>query len=280
MNNEKKSNKWTVGRLIPITVWSLLAIATLVGCIVFYYYNNYFSGPITSNHEKWGQFGDFIGGVLNPLIAFCALIALIIAVILQRSELRDAKDQFANQATDNVFFQMLKLHNDIVDSLYAEGKPNGKSTVYRGRETFVFFHDELIAYFPYTKRDDDKTKNEYFTKLYMKLYNEFQSQLGHYFRYLYNIFKFLNSDNVNSENKIFFSKLVRSQLSNYELSILFYNCLSEHGNKKFKPLVEKFALFKNLPPDLLLDKSHYRLYAKEAWGENFEKVKTECESAF
>ena len=268
-------------KTLRLIVFLLLGFAALMSFIAVYYYNKYFSGPIVSNHEKWGQFGDFIGGVLNPTIAFCALIALVIAVMLQRSELNDAKDQFSKQATDNVFFQMLKLHNDIVDSIYTENKfvpqPNKKDPACRGREAFVYFHKELVEYSKHTHKERAQTDDEYFDVLFMKLYNDFQSHLGHYFRYLYNIFKFIKSEKVTDDNKVFFSKLVRSQLSNYELSILFYNCLSELGNKKFKPLVEEFALFKNLPPDLMLDKSHYNLYDSKAWGENYEKVKAECE---
>ena len=49
--------------------------------------------------------------------------------------------------------------------------------------------------------------------------------------------------------------------------MLFYNCLSESG-EKLKPLAENFALFDNLPISLLIDKSHIELYPAKAWGTN------------
>jgi|AntRauTorckE6833_2_1112554.scaffolds.fasta_scaffold11005_4 hypothetical protein len=42
--------------------------------------------------------------------------------------------------------------------------------------------------------------------------------------------------------------------TSYELTLLFYNCLSDLGFEKFKPLVEKYALLKNISYSLLIDK--------------------------
>jgi len=36
------------------------------------------------------------------------------------------------------------------------------------------------------------------------------------------------------------------RLSIHELNVLLYNCLSRHGNKKFKPYVEQFGLLQNM----------------------------------
>ena len=41
--------------------------------------------------------------------------------------------------------------------------------------------------------------------------------------------------------------MIRAQLSDYELLWIFYNCLSENGLEKFKPLIEEYSLLKNLP---------------------------------
>lgn len=55
-------------------------------------------------------------------------------------------------------------------------------------------------------------------------------------------------------------------MSDYELVILFYNCLAQKDNgieeNKFKPLIEKYAIFNNLREDLLAKEEHYDLYDK------------------
>lgn len=43
------------------------------------------------SHETWGQFGDYVGGILNPLIAAGALFWLIQSVGIQRTELRESR---------------------------------------------------------------------------------------------------------------------------------------------------------------------------------------------
>lgn len=46
----------------------------------------------------WGQLGDFIGGILNPLIAFLAFFWLTKSVLLQRQELQDTKEALKESA--------------------------------------------------------------------------------------------------------------------------------------------------------------------------------------
>lgn len=48
--------------------------------------------------EHWGQFGDFIGGVLNPCISFIALLWLISSVRIQKRELAETKDALEKSA--------------------------------------------------------------------------------------------------------------------------------------------------------------------------------------
>ena len=44
-------------------------------------------GRRADDPEVWGQFGDYVGGLLNPLIAFLAFYWLTRSVLLQRQEL-------------------------------------------------------------------------------------------------------------------------------------------------------------------------------------------------
>ena len=44
---------------------------------------------------------------------------------------------------------------------------------------------------------------------------------------------------------------------------LFYNCLSSNGREKFKPLIEKYAIFNNLRVELLATDSDKELYASK-----------------
>lgn len=50
------------------------------------------------------------------------------------------------------------------------------------------------------------------------------------------------------------------------MALLFYTCLSERGEKKFEPLIERYAMLKMLPRDELLDPRHIELYDVGAFG--------------
>lgn len=47
---------------------------------------------------KPGEFGDFFGGVLNPLLTFLTFMGLLITIVLQHTELRESREEFARSA--------------------------------------------------------------------------------------------------------------------------------------------------------------------------------------
>ena len=82
-------------------------------------------------------------------------------------------------------------------------------------------------------------------------------RLVHTFGNLYNVVKFVDRSDFprDYKTKKFYTNLIRAQLSRDELGLLFYNCLSDRG-AKFKKLVEKYALLKYLPFEVLMNKKH------------------------
>lgn len=90
--------------------------------------------------------------------------------------------------------------------------------------------------------------------------------LDHYFRHLYRAFKYINdSDIIDDKNKYKYSCMVRANLSQYELIMLFYNCLSSNGKERFKPLIETYAIFNNIRVELLAKQEHKDLYEEKAY---------------
>ncbi|MCM3563354.1 hypothetical protein M3149_06860 [Hydrogenophaga intermedia] len=54
--------------------------------------------------DKWGQLGDYFGGLLNPVVASAALYLLALSIRMQRKELaatRQALDEQARHANDS-----------------------------------------------------------------------------------------------------------------------------------------------------------------------------------
>lgn len=245
-----------------------------------------------------GAFGDMFGAV-NSLFTGLAFAGVIITILLQRhelelqrKELKSTREEFKIQNRtlkvqrfENTFFQMLSLHHQIVDSMddiekkklsrRQIGDPiEYKDIPIKGRDVFKIRYKDLST----NLRVDtlDLIENNY-----ISYYEEYvNTNLGHYFRNLYRIIKIIDKNELftkdlyENDDKIFLEKykytsIIRAQLSDFEVLWLFYNCLSTNGNQKFKPLVEKFTIFKNLPQDKLVKKDHIQFYNESAF--NIEK---------
>jgi uncharacterized membrane protein len=86
-----------IGRIIGRINWfivlgSILALVTVlvIAAPIYYYRKDFHELPRSSNPADWGTFGDFFGGILNPLISLLTLIVtIIIAVRISKIEKRN-----------------------------------------------------------------------------------------------------------------------------------------------------------------------------------------------
>ncbi|WP_412495458.1 putative phage abortive infection protein [Vibrio cyclitrophicus] len=78
--------------------------------------------------------------------------------------------------------------------------------------------------------------------IYNDFYHEHGHRLGHYFRNLYYTLEVADSSNSHEV----YAKILRAQLSRYELNLLFYNSFSEYGSAKFNRLLVKYSLLNGL----------------------------------
>ncbi len=230
-----------------------------------------------------GTIGDMFG-VVNALFSGLAFIGIIYTILLQsrelqmqrrelmltRTEIEGQKLQLMAQnetlrkeSFEHTFFALLRLQIDILGSMdlrAADGQP------VRGRDCFrVFCKRFRTCHAEYVDRHPEVPEAERINAAYMRFFDESQAELEHYFRSLYNTVKFVKISDV--KEKRFYTNLIRSQLSSYEVVLLFYSCLSDFGRSKFKPLLEEFALLEALPRALLINSTeHLLLYEAGAFG--------------
>ena len=238
--------------------------------------------------ESRGTFGDMFGTV-NALFSGLAFAGLIVTLIMQfeelglqrkelaqtNAELAAQREEFAAQTKtmmiqrfENTFFNMLSLQQDIVNGLYYLPKDGADMTPEsEGRYVFDVFYNTIISRFGYGSESDiygikgliyeEDTTDAY---LHVKEISIFDN----YFRHLYRIFKYIEESPLIDETKRYdYACIVRAQLSDYELLMLFYNALnvSDNGELKFKKLIEKYAVFNNIRKDMLARKhKDYKLY--------------------
>jgi len=88
MEIENDLKKTKIG-IYVISLVAFLALAITVGSY-FLIYSEY---QISTNPEKWGVFGDYIGGLMNPVIGLLALVALLWTIHQNQKELFYAREE-------------------------------------------------------------------------------------------------------------------------------------------------------------------------------------------
>jgi Putative phage abortive infection protein len=129
---------------IPAFVF-LLALA-LVGVYAkwFPWANHFFHNALNFREAPaWGQIGDFFGGVMNPIIAFCTLIVAALVWRLQKMELKETRDATKQQTFDQFFMSMLASHRSMVEQI-AFVDQSGQ-TLHSGKRAIDSYLQDLIA---------------------------------------------------------------------------------------------------------------------------------------
>lgn len=74
--------------------------------------------PLSKDQAVWGQLGDFVGGLLNPLFGFISIILLIKSLSLQNESNRKLIEQIENtkrteslKSFENLFFNLIEVKN-------------------------------------------------------------------------------------------------------------------------------------------------------------------------
>lgn len=294
------------GKRVLSNKFFLLVVFIVIGLIGLYIYK--FGFKLLDTPERWGALGDYFGGILNPIIALFSLV-LLLSTLRQNQEaleynaeelqltrielsnssiaLRDQADLLRKQTFEGTFFQLLSLHQDLTNSIDLFSVDSGQTT--RGKDCFKVFFSRFeritLKYDQPTYQgieafhlgeSEKKRKLEilvqdlnHIRKSYKKFMIEHDSELAHYFKSLLNIIQFVDDTYV-SDKKVYFNT-IRSQLSTYEIALLFYNGILENNlSNKYKSYIESYTLFKDFDKSILLDeKTHQYFYNKSA----FEEIK-------
>jgi hypothetical protein len=95
-----------------------VAVAVIIASLGAYvaYFWVYLRAPLGST-EAWGQFGDYVGGLLNPLIALLAFYWLTRSIELQAEEMRETRIALQTSASAQTQQQKLAEHTAVINAL-------------------------------------------------------------------------------------------------------------------------------------------------------------------
>ncbi len=231
--------------------------------------------------EYFGQFGDLVSGVIGSLWALAGVILFYVALKeqredfatnrialqkqiealtlqaeefkLQRDEIEHTRTIYEEQSRalrkqqfESTFFALLNMYSKIVTDI------NGHHSCDYFLKQACHLLDSPISDGSPVQSHNEAVNN------YISFYYANKPHLSHYFKSIYRLMKFVDDSNLAENDKFFYAKVVRSQLKEHEILLLFYNANTEYG-KNFRSLIMKYNLFKHLPP---ISKMEFRVFDK------------------
>lgn len=228
----------------------------------------------------WGQFGDYLGGILNPVFGFAGFLILVVTLLQQREQINDQQEMSAQQTFETTFFQLLHRFSEVVGDLRYEyslrsmtmfptqAKPSmfiplgvGSNaglevtvTKAEGRVAIrAMFEHGFKPVFKKVAAGEGITHRQRCVTANRMFYRETEHELGIFFRTFYHVMKFIDTSAFNFATKVRYANIARAQLSSYELSMILYNALWGEGKAGMKPLIEKYGLLKHIKESHVLD---------------------------
>jgi hypothetical protein len=227
--------------------YTLLATGIFLG--LYFLFSDQFIGVISDVDSRKASF-------LLPLVTSLVTPMLTVgSTLLVIESLRSSnRNNFSN-----IFFKLVDQHHKLVENIKTRIPGVHHDEDCEGR---AFFDDlcDLIAkdYYHFIDQNDehqphtqlvaqvgDRTGKALIVYLYDYYFQIHQSDLGHYFRNLYHIVRYIDESGFGTKFKSNHVAHLRAQLSNYELLLLTYNGLHDYG-AKFYPLIEKYQLHKSI----------------------------------
>ena len=206
--------------------------------------------------ENRGTFGDMFGAA-NALFSGLAFAGVAYAIMLQRAEVAIAREELLSsraiqkeqerltqiqqdtlnrQMFEGTFFKLLELFVHLVQDLDIR---TPESRVIKGADVFEEILREVMA------REGEAAP----LTLYSEIALRYKPDLGHYFRTLVNMLKFVDNAAISENADVrLYTNLIRAQITDPEATILALQGLTPRG-ANLKPLLEDYALLKNADMD-------------------------------
>ena len=192
--------------------------------------------------SDFAVFGDYIGGTVGTIVGAISIYLVYITYASQVKFARKQDEAMKRQQFETTFFSMLEQQQIIRSQLkgiigegilYLQGL---KSQLEDALSELNYIQDEVT--------EDNKVmlKNKV-NDLYIDFFLPNVSNLGHYFRHLYHILKYIDDSQLSESKK--YADLLQSQLSNDELYMIAINGISNYGRKKMLPLMDEYGLLEN-----------------------------------
>lgn len=274
---------------------AFISLVVFVICLIFLFFSYTWKYPIFKwqypiDAARWGQFGDFFGGVLGTIITFTSIIFLYKAFKEQRLAniaTQEANKEILRKEEIHVYSERMQQFDSMfktIFSLYQTAVTRYKTDrLNAGKVSLAYMVTSFI-------KDTQFSNNENYTKrtvaaknIFTNFIAENQSLINAHMGLLYQLLLLLESSPINEKDKIIYAKTIRSQLTEEELILIRYNCMNKRG-MKMQPLVFHYNILKHLPIMNLFEFKKYRTNLTEreinTLNNEFIQLRKEIHSLF
>lgn len=221
-----------------------------------------FVGDTSMTHsiemERYGQFGEFIGGVVGSFWALAGVLLFFANLTYQKKEFEQQRVElekthkiFKQQDFSSLFLNFVSQHNTLINSLIVYGE---KDVEWKGSNFFVLFRQKVMeGYNDRISQFDQSVMNEAFLeKLFFESFADqyayYQNELEPYLKNLKVLFDMVYKYRSETLDKSeYYSYILKSTLSLNEL-FLIYHVGRSNIYTDLKKFHKVFTLFENLPP--------------------------------
>lgn len=93
--------------------------------------------PVSDKPEEWGLLGDFLGGVLNPILTFLTIIILIQSLTIQKAETEKTKLFEKIRSFELHFFNMIDSQKALFSEFKIDVNIENRNIMKRGSRAVI-----------------------------------------------------------------------------------------------------------------------------------------------
>lgn len=259
----------------PWLNWLPKIAGTLALFLVIGYALTFRELSANANPAAWGAFGDYVGGLLNPLISLFTLIVAMKVWGLQKTELLETRKAVEEQGKtaeqqrrEQRFFDLLAIYQVTLQSinfeernahmqyLVLQNQTPIETSTRSGKQAFLFLTSSLrsqvntlIPLFKLKGIAATSPSETPTSEIITETWGRHSPLLDHYFRTVFMLLR--EAALILKEDHFRYIKLFRAQLSRDEVNLLAMNLLYAEEGKKMRLLAANYGLLKHMPANPL-----------------------------
>lgn len=244
-------------KIKKLLVLVVVLVALLIALVALFYVKN-FTTQLAGNQEIWGQFGDYFGGVLNPVLSFFAFCTLVFTVYLQLQAGADSDKRHDEQLFDGRLFKMLSMNFELARSLRLHNEKGDALDIYEGLRAINFsWHVLSTKFLQEIASKDEMSDEEVFASIRLRvkaLRRLHGNAISAYVDSAIFILNFIVLYAGTKKQTEFAVHALRAQMTSGGRGLLFYHLVCSDRHYDFAMILMRYSFLDDVTDDPLCER--------------------------